>query len=109
MDIEAWRMRLMQEKQDIETSSADSREARGAVTLDQQGVGRLSRMGAMQQQAMAQESERRRQIRLKRIDAALLRIERGDFGYCMQCGEEIPKARLLVDPTSPSCVKCAIG
>lgn len=106
MDLELWRNRLLREKQELETLSDDAREARGTVTLDQQGVGRLSRVDALQQQAMAVESERRRRIRAKRIEAALARIDSGDFGYCVKCGEEIPEARLNADPTSPCCVAC---
>ena len=107
MNLKAWRDRLLQEKADLQTLSAGSRDAREAVTLDQQGVGRLSRMDAMQQQAMALEAERRRQLQLKRIDAALQRLENGDFGYCVKCGEPIPQSRLQIDPTSPTCIDCA--
>jgi DnaK suppressor protein len=64
-------------------------------------------MDAMQQQAMSIAAERRRQLRLKRIETALRRIDQGEFGYCVHCGEEIPEARLSVDPTSPSCINCA--
>lgn len=106
MEIEAWHHRLLREKEALQALSEASRESRGAVTLDQQGVGRLSRMNAMQQQAMALEAERRRQIRLKRIEAALQRIDSGDFGYCAKCGEPIPESRLEIDPISPSCVNC---
>jgi DnaK suppressor protein len=107
MNSEIWRQRLLQEKQELHTLSDDAKEARGTVKLDQQGVGRLSRMDAMQQQAMALESERRRQMRSKRIDAALQRIDRQEFGYCVKCGDPIPAARLDADPTNPFCVGCA--
>jgi DnaK suppressor protein len=109
MNMEAWRARLLAEKQELESLSDDASHARGTVMLDQQGVGRLSRMDAMQQQAMAIESERRRRLRAKQIEAALSRIASGDFGYCVKCGEEIPEARLEADATSPLCVACASG
>ena len=104
-----WRERLLTEKRELESLSDDASDSRGTVELDQQGVGRLSRMDAMQQQAMAIESERRRRLRLKQIDAALSRIEAGDFGYCVRCGDEIPEARLDADATSAMCVACASG
>jgi hypothetical protein len=53
-------------------------------------------MDAMQQQAMAPGAERRRQIRLKRIEAALQRIDRGDFGYCAKCWSRSPHAGLMI-------------
>ena len=56
---------------------------------------------------MSLETERRRQLELQRIEAALQRIEEGDFGYCLICGEEIEVKRLDLDPTLPTCVACA--
>lgn len=47
------------------------------VTLDQTMVGRLSRMDALQGQAMAEEVKRRRDKELIRIKAALSRLEEG--------------------------------
>lgn len=77
------------------------------VELDQSSVGRLSRMDAMQGQAMAQENERRRNRKLKRIDAALEQIAKNDYGICIDCDEEIALKRLEFDPTTTLCIKCA--
>ena len=63
-------------------------------------------MDAMQAQQMAQETGRRRQQQVTKIDAALHRIESGDYGYCYVCGEEIDIRRLAVDPTITRCIKC---
>ena len=81
--------------------------SRNPVELDQTSVGRLSRMDAMQAQAMQLETGRRREQELIRIDSALKRIETGGFGYCAICDEEIEEKRLLHDPTFPTCVGCA--
>lgn len=99
--------RLMARRAELEDLSDISAEARDTVTLDQQSVGRLSRMDAMQQQAMAQATERQRFIELHRIDAALKLVEEDDYGYCLECGEEIPDKRLAIDPAAALCVKCA--
>jgi DnaK suppressor protein len=84
-----------------------SKEARKPVALDQSSVGRLSRMDAMQVQAMALETGRRRNIELQRIKAALKRLDEGEFGYCLSCGENIAAKRLAFDPTAPLCIDCA--
>lgn len=86
-----------------ENTSAD----RKPVELDQQSVGRVSRGDAMQVQAMAKAQDARRGARIMMIDAALKRLEEGDYGYCAECDEEIPAKRLEVDPAAPRCVKCA--
>ena len=86
---------------------AISREARAPVTLQQDSVGRLSRMDAMQQQAMAQAQDRRRQSESARIEAAIRRIDAGEWGYCVTCGDDIAAARLNHDPSIPTCIQCA--
>ena len=109
IDLQEMRRRLLQERDELLTSSESDRDSRRPVILDQQSVGRLSRMDALQMQAMALETERRRQSRLRRIEAALERIEVGEFGDCVACGEPIAPKRLEFDPTSPRCVSCAEG
>lgn len=42
-----------------------------------------------------------------RIDAALGRIDAGEYGYCAKCGAEISPARLDVVPHTPFCAACA--
>lgn len=106
---EAFRGRLLQQKAELEAQSRSTEDARKPVELDQQSVGRLSRMDALQEQAMQLETERRRKSALMRIGAALARIDDGEFGYCISCGEAIGERRLENDPSVASCVKCASG
>lgn len=87
----------------MEAGAEDSRP----TDIDQQRVGRLSRMDAMQVQAMAEETARRRAIELERIEAALRRIAEGDYGWCTSCGEPIAPKRLENDPSTPLCIECA--
>lgn len=84
-------------------------EAAGTVELDQQKVGRVSRMDAMQAQAMSIETRRRRNIELTRIQSALQRLADGGFGICLNCDEEISLPRLQADPSIPVCIHCAKG
>jgi DnaK suppressor protein len=44
---------------------------------------------------------------LEQIEAALVRIEDGLYGVCVECEGKIPKTRLEVLPHTPYCVKCA--
>jgi len=76
------------------------------VQLDQQMVGRLSRMDAMQQQQMASASASHSKAHLSRVNLALQAIEEGDYGYCRQCDEAIAWLRLKARPDSPLCVAC---
>jgi len=105
-EIEKFRERLLRLKSGLEEREDASTEAARPVELDQSSVGRLSRMDAMQAQAMAQEVARRRQRQLAGIEGALRRIESGEFGYCFMCGEEIDARRLAVDPAATRCIAC---
>jgi len=86
-----------------------AQDSQKTVALDQQSVGRLSRMDALQQQAMAKATQTRRGQQLSRIDAAFARIQDGEYGYCTNCGDDIPLKRLELDPTVPTCISCAAG
>ena len=95
-------------------AALDAEDAAGAqgqqtVELDQQAVGRLSRMDALQNQAMAQATARRRIAERQRIMAALARVEAGEYGYCTTCGDAIMPARLTADPAIPRCAPCMRG
>ena len=107
MDVENARLRLIEKRKELEESSSLSTEARDPVALDQQSVGRLSRMDAMQQQAMSQATEKKRKMDLVRIESAERRLRDDDYGYCAECGEEIPDGRLAIDPMAENCVGCA--
>jgi len=64
-------------------------------------------MDAMQQQAMAQAAERILIDEERRIRTALDLMKSGDYGYCMNCDEDISEGRLWVDPSLLTCIACA--
>ena len=99
---------LLHKRRDELYAIADSgAQAAATVELDQTRVGRLSRMDALQGQAMSVEGRRRRELELRNIAAALARIDEGSFGDCLECGEAIDPRRLEFDPSTPYCVRCA--
>ena len=100
---------LLKRQDELAEEDRISGQARAPVTLQQDSVGRLSRMDAMQQQAMAQAQERRRAAERTRIAAALMRLDEGEWGYCLSCGEDIATKRLAHDPSVATCVRCASG
>lgn len=105
--LKATRARLIGARDELLRLIDASEESRGPVELDQARVGRLSRMDALQEQAMAIETERRRRVEIRRVDAALARLEEGEYGACVECGEDIEPKRLDLDPTAPLCISCA--
>lgn len=77
------------------------------VQLDQQSTGRLSRVDALQTQQMALAQQRRRENQLAETRLALKRVTENDYGYCIECGEEISPKRLDVNPCVVKCINCA--
>jgi DnaK suppressor protein len=104
---EDWRARLLALRDELEGIAATGDESAAVVELDQSRVGRLSRMDAMQAQAMAKASANRRQAMLLKITAALKRIDDDEFGLCRACEEPINPRRLEFDPTAIQCIDCA--
>ena len=106
-DIDPLVTMIRNEMDQLKHLSETAKDSRAPVTLDQQSVGRLSRMDAMQQQSMELATEERRQHRLAALDAALRRVKSGDYGYCLKCDGKIAAGRLAVDPAVTLCIDCA--
>jgi len=47
------------------------------------------------------------QVEIRMIQAALTRIDAGEYGFCTKCGEPIAVERLDLLPATPFCSKCA--
>ena len=85
------------------------KDSQQIVELDQQSVGRLSRIDAIQSQAMAQAQKRRRNAMQVVLQAALKKIDEGEFGFCDDCGDEIGQSRLMANPIITKCISCIRG
>ena len=107
INIESMKRRLIEQRDALRDVYESSKGSAETVELDQTRVGRVSRMDALQAQAMAKESNRRRRLALQRIDSALQRIEAGDYGDCAVCDEPIMADRLEADPGALLCIGCA--
>ncbi len=102
-----YRHRLLELRKAIESMEDSRRSSSATVELDQTRTGRLSRMDALQLQAMAKAGQARSQLELARIEAALTRIDQGLFGDCLECDEPIAAARLDANPVVTLCIDCA--
>ena len=107
IDFKKFKKRLEAARDELQYLETLTKEGRKPVELDQTQQGRLSRMDAIQVQEMALEQERRRELELLRINAALQRLEEGEFGFCSRCGEQIEIKRLEISPSNPLCLDCA--
>ena len=105
IDIGEMKKRLASRRVEIEALLSAGDGVVKPIDIDQQSVGRLSRMDAIQVQAMAEETARRREMEIKRIDMALSRIAAGEYGWCTACGEAIARKRRENDPAAPRSIR----
>ena len=72
------------------------------VELDQQLIGRLSRMDSIIDKEMSIAKLERQKLRLKQLEEALKNLENEDFGVCIDCGEDIELKRIKIFKVSQS-------
>ncbi len=106
-DAEKFRALLEERQAELAQLMSSAADSSAPVELDQQVQGRLSRIDALQGQEMAIATAERRKLEIAQINAALKRIDKDDFGYCVVCGEEIAEKRLEINPAIARCVDCA--
>lgn len=107
MDLVHYESRLKAELDEIELAIDGSGQAASTVMLDQASIGRVSRIDALQQQAMAVGFQDRLLLRKRKIQAAIERIVNGTYGRCCECEELIEVPRLESDPATLFCKGCA--
>lgn len=108
-EAETLREQLVQLVADLEENLRVNASSADPVVLDQSSVGRLSRMDAMQQQAMAKATREKARLRLTQCKVALSAFERDEYGLCRKCEEPIGYRRLSAKPEAPFCVECQRG
>jgi len=104
--IDSPREKLEALQKDLVSAIQLASESSQPVELDQANAGRVSRGDALQQQAMAKAGLQRDRQRLVEVAKAFTRLEEGDYGYCIECGEGISDARLTAMPEVALCVSC---
>jgi DnaK suppressor protein len=104
--IEELRTRLVTQQDELTELLHNAEATIKPVILDQQSVGRVSRIDAIQQQQMAIANQQQANDVMKRIEQALARIDDGSYGDCLECGEPIAHARLQAQPFAGLCIDC---
>jgi DnaK suppressor protein len=70
-------------------------------------IGRLTRMEALNSKSINEAALYTARGSLENLERALTMLDDPDFGYCRQCEEPIPYARLMIVPEALFCVQCA--
>lgn len=109
MDKEKQKEYLTRIDEEIELTKAAIEQLKkdtAPVSLDA-SIGRVSRMDAINNKAVAESSLRNHKQKLQRLLNIKDRYPGKDFGHCIKCGSEIMPKRLMVMPDALTCVPCA--
>jgi RNA polymerase-binding protein DksA len=66
----------------------------------------LDQASTEQEQELSLLVKERSREKLRQIDIALERMEQRRYGLCVRCEQEIPFARLRIQPAASHCVPC---
>lgn len=69
-------------------------------------LGRLTRQEMIQEQQVYEHAMHEAEIRVKRLEYALGKVDSEDYGICAECEEDIVFERLMLLPESTHCVSC---
>lgn len=100
------RRRLVERRDELLQLRQDLREEREGLQeqVPQDGGDHASREEGLDLLDQLDEGEREE---LRMIDGALMRIEAGSYGICIECSEPIAPERLRALPYTPRCIGCA--
>ena len=90
---------------ELNATLASTKEDTEAISPDK-SIGRLSRLDSMQMQQMAVGMQSRMREEIKQLKEALQRIDRGRYGSCDLCRQDIPLERLEFQLDATICVNC---
>lgn len=107
INLSYFKKRLEDRFKEITEGQEHQKNGTAPVELDQARIGRLSRMDALQQQAISKAASRLTDLERQRIQSALVRMQTGEYGYCVICEDEIAEGRLQFDPSILICISCA--
>jgi DnaK suppressor protein len=106
IQIEAFKTELLALRAQLGKTIELSEDSSQTVELDQTLLGRVSRGDALQQQEMAKAGLELSRKRIVKIAQALKRIDEDDYGFCLECAEEIICGRLGIMPEAEYCIAC---
>lgn len=82
-------------------------EAMSAPVAPDEAIGRVSRMDAINNLSVTQSALREAINKRNQLRHVLTLVGTLDFGKCRKCKAEIPVQRILIQPQSTLCVRCA--
>ncbi|MBI4211535.1 MAG: RNA polymerase-binding protein DksA [Deltaproteobacteria bacterium] len=104
-DVERFQKLLEERRDELKTAAVQSREA--GLGFEQADLpDEVDLASSEAGQSLNLRLRDRELVLLKKIEKALEKIAKGDFGVCDRCGEEIGVKRLEARPVAELCIRC---
>jgi len=102
-DVSEIREQLLKRRQELEARLASIKSDLGSPLDHDFAEQAVEQENAEVLQSLGREAE----SEIQKINRALIRMDEGTFGYCVDCGEPIAPERLQARPYSSRCLECA--
>ena len=100
------RDRIIDEIAATEERVIELEESTAPIAPDK-GLGRLTRLDAMQDKSVREAALAQARASLQQLEIALVNVDTLGFGICVSCKTPIAVERLVALPGSTQCVECA--
>ena len=97
--------KILQDLEAIHTEIELLKEKTKPITPDS-SLGRLTRQEMIQEQQVNEHALHEAEIKVNKLKYALQKVDKEDYGICVECEEEIFFERLMLVPESSHCVSC---
>lgn len=106
-DLAAIREQLLAQQGELQKSVRVHRDAVAETGhIERGGVDRGDESNQALESGMEMTQADRATYELSLVNGALERLDKGEFGVCMDCGETVERARLLANPIAKRCLAC---
>ncbi|MBU1638508.1 TraR/DksA C4-type zinc finger protein [bacterium] len=98
--------KIISDIEETKRSIADLEQLTKPIAPDD-AIGRLTRMEAINSRSINEASLNQARAKLNKLERALERVDKEDFGICVVCEQPIPVKRMMLMPEAIKCVRCA--
>lgn len=106
MDLQVLESKVRLEIQTLKEKISELKELTRPIAPEN-AIGRVSRMDAINNKAVNEMALRQSQLKLQKLELALVKMHEPGFGSCNRCGQEIQEGRLMLLPENTLCISCA--
>jgi RNA polymerase-binding transcription factor len=103
--MEGYKKRLLEKKRDV-TDAYIKNKTYGRLTEDEGTQDLADKASSAYTKEFLYSLSNTDRESLQQVDEALIRIEKGKFGVCVECGDDLNKKRLEAVPWASHCISC---